>query len=51
MLVVAAVLSASVKAWSSPHPGVLVAGLAGTLCVWRFALTEPRTSPAAARTG
>jgi hypothetical protein len=41
MLAVAAVLSVSVKAWSSPQVGVLAAGLAGTLCVWRFALTGP----------
>jgi hypothetical protein len=51
MLVVAALLSASVKAWSSPHPGVLVAGLAGTLCVWRFALTESRSRRGADATG
>jgi len=51
MLVVAALLSASVKAWSSPHPGVLVAGLAGTLCVWRFALTESRSRRGAGATG
>lgn len=38
MLVVAAALSASVKAWSSPQPAVLVAGVTGTLLVWRFAL-------------
>ncbi|WP_436792910.1 acyltransferase family protein [Actinospongicola halichondriae] len=38
MLVVAALLSASVKAWSSPQPPVLVAGLVGTLLVWLLAL-------------
>jgi len=42
MLVVAALLSLSVKAWSSAEIGVLAAGLAGTLAVWRFALTGPR---------
>lgn len=40
MIVVAAVLSLSVKAWSSPEPGVLIAGIVGTLCVWRFALAR-----------
>ena len=30
MLVVAAILSASIKAWSSPQAGVLIAGMAGT---------------------
>jgi hypothetical protein len=40
MLVVAAVLSASVKAWSSPHPTVLVVGLVGTVATWRFALAR-----------
>ncbi len=44
MLAVAALLSVAVKAWSSPDAGVLVAGLAGTLCVWRFALTGPRAT-------
>ena len=44
MLAVAAVLSVSVKAWSSPHAGVLVAGLVGTLCVWRLALRRPPAS-------
>ncbi|HXH57033.1 acyltransferase [Iamia sp.] len=39
MLVVAALLSLSVKAWSSPEIGVLIAGLVGTLCVCRLALT------------
>jgi hypothetical protein len=47
MLAVAALLSVSVKAWSSSDVGVLVAGLAGTLCVWRLALAGP--APAAAR--
>ncbi|MCI3949752.1 MAG: acyltransferase [Acidimicrobiales bacterium] len=42
MLATAALLSVSVKAWSSPQAGVLVAGLAGTLAVWRLALTGPR---------
>ncbi len=38
MLCVAALLSASVKAWSSPQTGVLIAGVAGTLFVWSLAL-------------
>jgi hypothetical protein len=42
MLATAALLSVSVKAWSSPQAGVLVAGLAGTLGVWRLALAGPR---------
>jgi hypothetical protein len=42
MLAVAGLLSVSVKAWSSPEPGVLVIGLAGTLCLWRFALSGTR---------
>ena len=42
MLATAALLSVSVKAWSSPQAGVLVAGLAGTLAVWRLALAGPR---------
>jgi hypothetical protein len=41
MLAVAGVLSVSVKAWSSPHAPVLLAGLAGTLAVWRLALAAP----------
>jgi hypothetical protein len=48
MLAVAALLSVSVKAWSSPSAGVLVAGLAGTLCVWRFALRGPAAAPTGA---
>jgi len=38
MLVVAGLLSASVKAWSSSDPGVLVAGMVGTLLVYSVAL-------------
>ena len=38
MLVVAVVLSIGLKAWSSPQPAVLVAGLVTTLAAWRFAL-------------
>jgi hypothetical protein len=38
MLVAAALLSVSVKCWSSPQPAVLVAGLVGTLAVYRVAL-------------
>ena len=41
LLAVAAVLSLSIKAWSSPHAGVLVAGILGTLCVWGLALRRP----------
>jgi hypothetical protein len=40
MLAVAALLSLSVKAWSSPDVGLLAAGLAGTLAVWRLALAD-----------
>lgn len=40
MLVVAALLSASVKAWSSPHAPVLVAGLVGTLAIWHLVLRD-----------
>jgi hypothetical protein len=36
MLAVAGLLSVSVKAWSSPHAPVLVAGLLGTLAVYRL---------------
>lgn len=42
MLVAAAVLSAAVKAWSSPQVWVLVGGLGATLLVWRLLL---RPSP------
>ena len=42
MLVVAGLLSVSVKSWSSPHPAVLVTGLVGTLCTWRLALARSR---------
>lgn len=38
MLVVAALLSASVKAWSSPHVTMLVPGLVGMLAIWHLAL-------------
>ena len=41
MIAVAVVLSVSVKAWSSPHVGVLIAGIVGTLVIWRFALATP----------
>lgn len=40
LLVVAALLSASIKAWSSPHVGVLVPGLVATLAIWHLALRE-----------
>jgi hypothetical protein len=48
MLVVAALLSLSVKAWSSPQPGVLTVGIVGTLCLWRFALAR-QANPATTR--
>lgn len=41
MMVAAGVLSASVKAWSSPQPAVLAAGIVGTLFVWALVL-RPR---------
>ncbi len=34
MLVLAATLSMSIKAWSSPHVGMLVGGLGGSLATW-----------------
>ncbi|WP_426574524.1 acyltransferase family protein [Aquihabitans sp. McL0605] len=43
VLVTAGLLSLSIKAWSSPQIGVVSAGLAGTLLLWRFALTSRRT--------
>ncbi len=46
MLVVAALLSLGIKAWSSPEPVVLVTGLLGTLVVWRCALAR-RVPPTA----
>jgi hypothetical protein len=42
MLVVAALLSASVKAWSSPHVATLVPGLVGTLALWHLVLRPRR---------
>jgi hypothetical protein len=49
MLAVSGLLSVSVKAWSSSEPGVLVAGLAGTLCLWHLALAGARhRAPASA---
>jgi hypothetical protein len=38
MLLVAGLLSVSVKAWSSQHVTVLIPGLVGTLAVWHLAL-------------
>ncbi|MEO6317869.1 MAG: acyltransferase [Acidimicrobiales bacterium] len=38
ILVVAALVSVSIKTWSSPAPGLLLAGLVGTLLVHRVAL-------------
>ena len=46
LLVAAAVLSAGVKAWSSPQSWMLCAGLVVTLGVWRVAL-RPVPEPAA----
>jgi len=40
ILVVAALLSASVKAWSSPHVAVLVPGIVGTLAIWHLVLRD-----------
>ena len=40
LLAVAALLSVSIKAWSTEQPAVLVAGLVGTLCTWHFALAR-----------
>ncbi|WCO68819.1 hypothetical protein PO878_08780 [Iamia majanohamensis] len=40
MLAAAALLSLGIKAWSSPQPAVLVAGLVTTLVVWRGALAR-----------
>ncbi len=45
MLVVAGLLSVSIKAWSSPQPAVLAGGIVGTLLIWRSALARP--APAA----
>jgi hypothetical protein len=42
ILAVSGLLSISIKAWSSAEPAVLTAGLVGTLCVWRFALSGAR---------
>ena len=39
VLATAAVLSAGVKAWSSPHLGVLVGGLVVTLGIWHLLLS------------
>jgi hypothetical protein len=44
LLVVAGLLSLSVKAWSSPHAAVLTCGIVGTLCIWRLALRRPEAS-------
>jgi hypothetical protein len=48
MLATAGVLSVSVKAWSSSSAVVLVPGLLGTLCLWRFALSGGGAAPAGA---
>ncbi|MDZ7733189.1 MAG: hypothetical protein U5R31_08765 [Acidimicrobiia bacterium] len=49
MLTTAAVLSLSVKLWSSPTPVPVVVGLVGTLVVWSVVLRRP--APAARTTG
>jgi hypothetical protein len=47
VLVVAALLSAAIKAWSSPHAAVLTLGLAATLALWHLVLRDRRpASPA-----
>ena len=38
MIVTAALVSVSIKSWSSPHAGVLIAGVIGTVAVHRFGL-------------
>ncbi|WP_421120231.1 hypothetical protein ACE2AJ_02545 [Aquihabitans daechungensis] len=45
MLVVAALLSASIKAWSSPHAATLVPGLIATLAIWHLILRERSGRP------
>ncbi len=40
VLVAAAGLSASIKAWSSPHANVLALGLIATLAIWHLVLRE-----------
>lgn len=45
MLAVAALISLSVKAWSSPNAGVLIAGIVGTLCLSRLVLDGGRRHP------
>jgi hypothetical protein len=49
MLVVAAFLSLSIKAWSSSSPALVIAGLAGTLIIWYFALAAARSRGVVAR--
>jgi hypothetical protein len=44
MLVVAALLSAAVKCWSSPNIWVLLGGLAATLGIWQFLLSDRSTA-------
>jgi hypothetical protein len=41
LLVVAGLLSLSVKAWSSPDAALVTGGIIGTLCVGRLALRRP----------
>ena len=45
MLVVAAVLSAAIKAWSSPHAPALVGGIAVTLVLWHLVLRDRSARP------
>jgi hypothetical protein len=42
--VAAALLSASIKAWSSPHVMVLAPGIVGTLAVWHLLLRDRPTT-------
>jgi hypothetical protein len=49
LLPTAALLSMSVKAWSSSGPAHLVAGLAGTLVLHRFVLADRSGSPGTGR--
>jgi hypothetical protein len=44
ILVAAALLSAAVKCWSSPNIWVLLGGLAATLGIWQFLLSDRSTA-------
>ncbi|MCU1369259.1 MAG: hypothetical protein JWO77_453 [Ilumatobacteraceae bacterium] len=47
LMVVAAGLSISIKAWSSPHAPVLAAGVLGTLAIWHLVLRDRPQAEAA----